>query len=158
MPHNHDAASKKRFGRLRRELRNNWRSFRLLLRTSTAFTLSSRGDDEAAHEHLKATERSLGPFLHHTFGIEPALLQVFTKGNISGLTANDYDWLALRDHILSAPEYNSAEKLHLLAYLEELATTAGVLLPLPALPELSRPSERVRRGLRARFPKLSMGS
>jgi hypothetical protein len=138
-----------------RAARKLWGSIRLLKRAETAFSMVSRGEDEAAFPYLAATEKMLGPFTQYTFGIEPVLLEIFLKGCVHGVKANDYDWRALRDSILSASEYNGAEKLHLILYLEELATTAGVSLPMSNLVSRPAPTERVKRQLISRFPKLS---
>ena len=108
-----------------RALRKLWRSIRLLKRADAAFSMVSRGEDEAAFRHLAATQKMLGPFTQYTFGIEPMLLEIFLRGCLSGIKADDYDWEGLRDFVLSASEYNAAEKLHLILYLEELATTAS---------------------------------
>jgi hypothetical protein len=104
---------------------------------------------------LKATAKAIGPFTEYPFGIEPTLLDIYLKGCLAGLCADDYDWFALRERIVSAWEYNAAEKLHLIVYLEELATTAGVSLSVSDLVSEPAPTERVRSQLLARFPKLS---
>jgi hypothetical protein len=130
-------------------------TFRLLLRAQAAFTLASRGEDARAFAHLKATAKAIGPFTEYPFGIEPTLLDIYLKGCLAGLCADDYDWFALRERIVSAWEYNAAEKLHLIVYLEELATTAGVSLSVSDLVSEPAPTERVRSQLLARFPKLS---
>lgn len=137
------------------KLKRLWLEIRLVRRTDAAFTMASRGEDELAFSHLQATAQTLGPLTQYRFGIEPALLEIYLRGCVAGIKADDYNWAALLDHILSASEYNDAEKLHLIAYLEELATTAGVSLPiLDAIKRLA-PTERVRGSLIRRFPKLS---
>jgi hypothetical protein len=42
-----------------------------------------------------------------------------------------------------------------MVYLEELAATSGVSLPMSDFLNRPAPAERVKRQLRARFPKLS---
>jgi hypothetical protein len=138
-----------------REFKKLWLSIRVLKRADAAFTMASRGEDEPALRYLAETEHALGPLTQYTFGIEPKLLEIFLRGCVVGLTADDYDWVALRNCIESASEYNAAEKLHLLLYLEELATTAGVSLPISDLTTGPAPTVRVKRQLRDRFPKLS---
>jgi len=132
-----------------------WLSLKLLIRATSAFRLSSNGDDARALRFLRDTEKMLGPLTQYRFGIEPALLEIFSRGCVEGLNAQDYDWDSLKRSIVCASEYNSAEKLHLLLYLEELATTAGVSLSMTELADRGTPKETVNRRLIRRFPKLS---
>jgi hypothetical protein len=136
-------------------LKKFWLSVRLVMRADAAFAMASRGEDEAAFRYLAATKKALGPLTKYTFGIEPTLLEIYLGACLTGIKAEDYEWAALQSCILSASEYNAAEKLHLIVYLEELATTAGVSLPVSDLVNQSAPKERVRRQLLSRFPKLS---
>lgn len=136
-------------------LRTFWLSLRLVMRADTAFAMASRGEDEAALRYLTTTRKALGPLTKYTFGIEPTLLEIYLRACLTGIKAEDYDWTALQDCILSASEYNAAEKLHLIVYLEELATTAGVSLPVSDLVNRPPPKERVKPQLLRRFPKLS---
>lgn len=136
-------------------LKKLWLTIKLLRRAETAFDMSSRGEDELALRHLESTEKALGPLTQYMFGIEPVLLEIFLRGCLVGIKADDYDWAGLQSYILSASEYNAAEKLHLILYLEELATTAGVSLPVSDLVSQPAPTERVKQQLIDRFPKLS---
>jgi hypothetical protein len=136
-------------------LKKFWFTIRLLKRADTAFDMASRGKDELALRHLESTETALGPLAQYMFGIEPALLEVFIRGCVVGIKADDYDWAALQSCILSASEYNAAEKLHLIVYLEELATTAGASLPVSDFVSQPAQTGRVRRQLIDRFPRLS---
>jgi hypothetical protein len=138
-----------------RFLKKLWLTIKLLKRADAAFAMASLGEDECALRYLKATEKSLGPLTQYTFGIEPTLLEIYLKACLGGIKADDYDWAALKGCIQSASEYNAAEKLHLIVYLEELATTAGVSLPISDLVNRPVPNQRVNRQLRRRFPKLS---
>jgi hypothetical protein len=138
-----------------RVLKKFWPTIRLLKRADAAFAMASRGEDKRALRYLEGTEKSLGPLTQYTFGIEPMLLEIYLRACLLGIKADDYDWAALQGCIQSASGYNAAEKLHLIVYLEELATTAGVSLPTSELVNRPVPTEPVRRQLRARFPKLS---
>lgn len=138
-----------------KRLKKLWRSIRLLKRAEVAFTMASKGEDESALGYLVETEKALGPVTQYTFGIEPILLKIYLRGSLGGIKADDFDWAALQECIISASEYNASEKLHLMAYLEELATTAGVSLPMSDLLSAPAPREPVRAQLIARFPKLS---
>jgi hypothetical protein len=138
-----------------RAFKKLWLSIRLLKSADAAFAMASRGEDEAALRYLAETQQALGPLTQYAFGIEPTLLEIFLRGSVVGIKADDYDWVALQGCIVSASEYNAAEKLHLLLYLEELATTAGISLPISDLTTEAAPTERVKRQLRDRFPKLS---
>ena len=129
-----------------------WLTIKLIIRADVAFAMASRGEDERALRYLTATEVAFGPLTKCRFGIEPMLLMIFLKGCLFEIAPDDYDWVRLRESILSAPEYNPAEKLHLLIYLEEFATTAGVSLSIPNQPVST---EDVSRRLKRRFPKLS---
>ncbi len=133
-------------------LKQLWLTIKLIRRADVAFAMASRRENRCAFQYLSAAEKELGPLTQYRFGIEPMLLKIFLKGCLVGIEADDYDWVALQEIILSASEYNGAEKLHLVVYLEELATTAGVSLSISDPPTLTG---RVRPGLRRRFPKLS---
>jgi hypothetical protein len=96
-----------------------------------------------------------GDLTRYQFGIELILLEIYLKACLDGISEGDYDWLGIRDEILLAMEYNEAEKLHLLIYLEELATTAGITLPIRGLLNAPVATQKVKRQLIDRFPKLS---
>ena len=136
-------------------LKNAWLGFRLLTRTNAAFRISAQGDDAGALKILRDTKEVLGPFTQYPFGIEAALLEIFSQGCVEGLRSDDYDLSSLKQSILCAPEYSSAEKLHLILYLEEMAATAGVTLSAAELVGQATPGEFVNHRLLRRFPKLS---
>jgi hypothetical protein len=140
------------------QFKKAWRGLKLLIRSNAAFKISARGDDAGALKLLSDTEEMLGPFTQYRFGIEPALLEIFSRGCLEGLESTDYDWCSLKLSILSAREYNSAEKLHLMLYLEELAATAGATISAAQLVGKPAPAELVNRRLVRRFPKLSEAS
>lgn len=140
--------------RLPDRLKAAYRSLKLLKRADTAFTFASQEKDQLALQHIEATKAALGALSQYRFGIEPILLEIFLRGSLEGIAADDYEWMHLKEAILAASEYNAAEKIHLLVYLEELAATAGVTLPLSEIVEGSTPRQRVARHLIRRFPKL----
>ena len=117
--------------------------------------MASRGENRLALNYIRRTKAAFGPLSRYTFGIELELLEIFVRGCLNGIKADDYDWILLKHQIMAAREYNSSEKLHLLLYLEELATTAGASLPLADGIDALSATEPVSPALRRRFPKLS---
>jgi hypothetical protein len=139
----------------RYSLRKFYRSLKLIIRADGAFALSSEGKNELALQHIRATEAALGPLSQYPFGVELRLLEIFSRGCLDGIKADDYDFDRLKEIILAASEYNDAERLHLLVYLEELAATAGVTLSVSEILDAPASAQRVSPRLVRRFPKLS---
>lgn len=127
----------------------------LIRRANTAFLLASKEKDKQALEVILEARRKYGNIAKYRFGVELVLLEIFLRECLDGVEESDYDWEYLKGVILSSEEYNDAERVHLLIYLEELSTTAGVTIALDSIINVATAGQKVSSRLIRRFPKLS---
>jgi hypothetical protein len=136
-------------------LKSTWISFRLIIYADSAFSLAAKEKDEDALNKIKEVSEKYGDLTQYKFGIELVLLEIFIKECHYGVSPEEYDWNGLNNIIAQSSEYNDAEKLHLLLYLEELANVVGVHLLDDKTVYFPKKGEMVASRIVRRFPKLS---
>jgi hypothetical protein len=141
-----------------RSIRLAFANFKLANLSDKIFDMSTREENKEALDEIRKAKETFGDLTNYRFGIELVLLEIFLKGCTSGIHKQDYDWDSLTIIIIRSEDYNEAEKLHVLIYLEELASTAGITLHLDDIVNVPAPRQKVSGRLLRRFPKLSAGT
>jgi hypothetical protein len=119
--------------------------------------MSASSPDENTIKQIDRLESRLGSFYNLKYGIELVLLRLFVSRLLHGPLPQDPDANSLLHHIYAASEYNDAEKLHLMLYVEELLGLSSIenITSIIESYNLNMMSKSVDSRLIRRFPRLS---